>query len=147
MEGTKPKWRWFRYSLRSMLVLWTIAAVAIGWYTHRQRIIRVERAKLVGSWDMNIRSDALNAVLNSIELSQLDFQVGVPDGDVGTIDFPGSGAGPSKGIYRIDRDSLIIATNGVGKPRPTTFVDAEMFWEAKRVGPPSDRSQAETKSP
>src|SRR5690242_13441996 len=123
MERAKPRRRWFRYSLRSLLILVTLSAVAIGWYTHRQRIINAERAKLVGSWNVNGRSDTGSFIMMSYQLSEMGFQVGVPDGDLGTIDFPGSGAGLSKGIYRIDGDSLIMATNGAGKRRPTTFSD------------------------
>jgi hypothetical protein len=143
MEGAKTKRRWFRFSLRSLLVVWTLAAVAVGWYVHRQRIIQAERAKLVGSWNLNGRSDAMTCVMMSMQLTDGDFEVGVPDGGVGVIDFRGFG-GHSKGIYRIDGDSLTMVLNDDGEARPTTFADAKWFWEARRVPSASDPSQTET---
>jgi hypothetical protein len=138
MEATNKKRRWFRYSLRSLLVVWTIAAMAIGWNVHRQRIIKAERAKLVGSWEVNGRSDTGSYSMTLFELSDLDFDVGVPHDDVGTIDF-----GSSKGIYRVVGDTLEMAVNHPGEPRPTTFTDAKLFWDAKRIPSAGDRSQTE----
>jgi uncharacterized protein (TIGR03067 family) len=114
---------------------------------HRQRIIQAERAKFGGSWALNVRSDEMTCVVEMMELSQLDFQIGVPDGDVGTIDFGGTGRKCSKGIYRIDGDSLILVMNDAGEPRPTTFTDADWFWEGTRDRSASDSSQVATSRP
>lgn len=134
METATPKRRWFRYSLRTLLVLVTLSAVVIGWYTHRQRVIKAERAKLLGRFDDDIPSVNDTVYTLPYQLSETDFTVGVPDGNMGTIDFPTLPGGRSKGIYRFDGDQLVVAQNHAGKPRPTTFDadQADSCWVGTR---------------
>jgi hypothetical protein len=130
-------------------VLVTLSAVATGRYTHRQRIIRAERAKILGHWDLDVRNKEISVFMNSFQLSETDFSVGVPDGDIGTIDFHRLLGRRSKGIYRFVGDVLHVAQNGDGKPRPTTF-DADQvdfYWEGKRVKTARNSSQTATTKP
>ncbi len=56
MTETKLKRRWFRFSQRTLLVLFVlvaIVAVAAGWYVNRLRIIKLRREKLVGMWELD----------------------------------------------------------------------------------------------
>jgi hypothetical protein len=110
------KRRWFRYSLRALLVLVTLSAVAIGWYTHRQKVLRAEKAKLIGKWEFGG-----HAVHDIIMLSETDFDVGMPHDGIGSIDFHMPDGGDSLGIYRIRGNTLEIAQGKVGEPRPESF--------------------------
>jgi hypothetical protein len=144
------KRRWFRYSLRTLLVLVALSAAAIGWYTHRQRMIKAERAKLLGGWVIAEwhRGD-FGTYGNPIQLSETDFSVGVPNGDIGTIDFRATPGEHSKGIYRIVGNTLQVAQNDVGKPRPTTFDDrqADSVWTATRIDSANKNQQTTTTQP
>lgn len=37
VKPTKPKRRWFQYSLRTLLIVMTIIAVGLGWWSHKAR--------------------------------------------------------------------------------------------------------------
>ena len=37
IDTPRPKRRWYQYTLRTLFVLMTVLAVALGWYVHRVR--------------------------------------------------------------------------------------------------------------
>jgi hypothetical protein len=128
MESTKPKRRWYQFSLKSLLVLMAIAAIAIAWYTHRQRILNGERAKIVGNWDFG--PPFPNGVMT---FSETDFDVEMPKDGIGRIIFH-STAGDSLGIYRILGNKLEVAQNEVGKPWPESFDKSRYsVWNAVKI--------------
>jgi hypothetical protein len=135
------KRRWFRFSLRTLLIFVTVSAVATGWHTHRQRIIKAEAQRLYGRW--KVIEEELGGYVG--ELSEGDFKIGVPKDGVGWIDFmcndpnvaPGTLA--SRGIYKFEGNKLIVAQNEMGKPRPTSFDESEAksVWSAWREEVPA----------
>ena len=50
MTETKPKRRWFRFSLRTLLIVVTIIGIVLAWRAHELRLIR-QRDKLI-TWIM-----------------------------------------------------------------------------------------------
>jgi hypothetical protein len=141
METTEPKRRWFRYSLRTLLVLVTLSAVAIGWYTYRQRIINAERSKLLGTWKYGVQwGNGWTYDGNPFELSDSDFEVGMPSGGIGKIDFHFTGGSKSLAIYRFKGNILEVAQNIAGAPRPNSFdrENLNFVWTAKRADSTSE---------
>ena len=59
MTETKPKRRWFRFSIRDLLLIIVIAALAAGWWFDHQRINRLA----VQQWEY--RWEPVGAVLQS----------------------------------------------------------------------------------
>ncbi len=122
MTESKPKRRWFRFSLRTLFVLVTIVGTATGLYVHRLRIIKLEREKLAGTWTFD------NGLVSAFPVDMCE--VGMPSNGTGRIDFhmnfpvklpDGTSANLSKAIYDVDGDRLRIAQAYPGEPRPTTF--------------------------
>ena len=45
MTETKPKRRWFRFSIRDLLLSFIVIALALGWWVDHLRIARLEATK------------------------------------------------------------------------------------------------------
>jgi len=125
MTETKLKRRWFRFSQRTLLVLFllvAIVAVAAGWYVNRLRIIKLEREKLVGMWELDsglvidIQNDRCDVGVPTYGVGQIDFHAKTP------FKFPdGTSTDIVHAIYRIDGDRIQIAEAYPGKERPNDF--------------------------
>jgi hypothetical protein len=56
MTEAKPKRRWFRFSIRDLLLLTVIAALAVGWWLDHRRITRNAALESMISRDATIVS-------------------------------------------------------------------------------------------
>ena len=142
MTETEPKRRWFRFSLRMLFVVVTIVGVVSGWYVNRLRIIKIEREKLAGMWQLELNLPP-GPPVRDLEMDKQD--VGVPSNGIGEIDFhmvqpertsDGTMGNLSRAIYRFNGDTIEVAQGHPGEPRPTNFdPKTASVWKAKRILP------------
>jgi hypothetical protein len=122
MTESKPKRRWFRFSLLTLFVFVLIISLPLGWYVNRLRIIKLEREKLAGKW---VLDDG-----RIMEFSVDRCDIGVPSDTIGQMDFhmnppvtlpDGTRTNLSQAIYKINGNQIQVAQAEPGNPRPKDF--------------------------
>jgi hypothetical protein len=131
-----PKRRWYQFGLRTLLAFVFVLAVASAWYGNRLRLIEQERSRLAGKWHARWGTARLLIEPNpAFDVNDKGVEIHVPYGGIGRIDFQmGDGSGVSRGIYRWDGDTIIVAQANPNQPRPTSFEkeDGISIWTGVR---------------
>ena len=131
-----PKPRWYQFGLRTLLAFVFVLAVASAWYGYRLRLIEQERSRLAGTW--YARWGTVPLIVSSepsFDVNGKGVDLHVPQGGIGRIDFQmRNGHGVSRGIYRWDGDTIIVAQSQPDQPRPTSFeeTDGVSIWTGVR---------------
>jgi Bacterial type II/III secretion system short domain len=64
MTETKPKRRWFSFSIRDVMLVTVIVALAIGWWLDHRKLTKVYGAQVLG---YRLRNSDLNAVVAQLK--------------------------------------------------------------------------------
>ena len=134
----KPRRRWYQFSLKTLLALVIILAAASGWYGNRLRLIEQERGRLAGKWYVRWEKAAppILSQQPSLDVRGEGVDLHVPQEGIGRIDFHmRDGSGISRGIYRLDGNTITVAQSDPNQPRPTSFekMDGVSVWTGDRI--------------
>jgi type II secretory pathway component GspD/PulD (secretin) len=110
MSETKPKRRWFSFSIRDLLLLTVIAALAVGWWLDHRKLTKDNSAQFTIFYLRYADAKVVGGTLQKLFAGNSDMEIAA-DGKLNAI----IAHGPAK---QLDAIELILKTLDV-RPTPT----------------------------
>jgi uncharacterized protein (TIGR03067 family) len=139
------RWNLRQFSLRALLGVLVACCVLVAWYANSSRAIRIEKARLAGTWVVIEQDDVIsptNESKQTIEFTGAGFKLLNPKDGFGRFDYyaPDSKI-PSRAIYRFEGNRLLVMQAHPGEPRPTKFLPFMTWILVREQKPMANRTE------